>query len=219
MKEAVKCFMDQDYEDRELVVLNNHPVALVIDLPKVRVINESGYGSLGACRNRLLEEVGEGFVRTWDDDDLYLPWAISQGVGEIGDAPAWKPTYSWFSTKNSNYSLQGNAMEASVTYRADVVKKYGYRNSGGDEHVPLLEGIEIEGGMGEKDMGGRASYVYRWDNGEWHISGSLGSARSLEDRTADWISRNDDHGSGVPLVPEFVKDYYTEIAEAARGLI
>ena len=66
-----KCLLE------ELIILNNHPVPLICHLPQVTIINEPGYPSLGDCRNRLLELATGEYVRTWDDDDLYLPTAKS----------------------------------------------------------------------------------------------------------------------------------------------
>ena len=57
------------------IILNNHPEPLKCDLPQVQIYNEPGYETLGDCRNRLLELASGEFVRTWDDDDLYMPWS------------------------------------------------------------------------------------------------------------------------------------------------
>ena len=35
LREAVACFLAQDYPEKELVILNNHPTPLVCDLPGV----------------------------------------------------------------------------------------------------------------------------------------------------------------------------------------
>src|SRR5687768_14508500 len=108
--ETLACFLDQDYPHRELVILNNHPVPLEYDHPLVRIYNEPKYPSLGHCRDRLLELARGEFVRTWDDDDLYLPWTLSQGVGHIPvDAAAWKPARSWWVNGDSPAALAGNA--------------------------------------------------------------------------------------------------------------
>ena len=210
LKEAIQCFMLQDYDNRELIILNNHPVPLNIDLPQVRVINEPGHPTLGDCRNRLLDEATGRFVRTWDDDDLYLPWAISQGVKEIGSYAAFKPKFSWFSRRNSVYLKDGNVYEASWTALTEAVRKYGYKGqSGGDEHTPLSIGLEHEGFL-VKDV--RPSYCYRWDTPLVRISGSLGSD-TVEHRTENWKKHNDDHGDGKLLIPSFRKDYIAEILE------
>jgi len=195
--EALGMFLAQDYPNRELIILNNHPVPLQFDHPLVRIVNEPGHPSLGHCRNRLLDFADGEFIRTWDDDDLYLPWCISQGVDHIGNCQAWKPTRSWFTNGGKTFTLQGNAMEASVTWRRIAVEQVGYAETLGDEHAPLLARIP----MAQTELGAMAGYGYKWGCGEWHASGSLGSKQSLEARTASWMERNNHVKPGVPLIP------------------
>jgi len=220
LKQAVACFMEQDYENRELVVLNNHPTPIACDLPGVRILNEPGYPTLGDCRNRLLEEARGEFVRTWDDDDLYLPHAISQGVQMIPkDAPAWKPTYSWSWHKGKPIELRGNQYEASATWRTDYVRSVGYLSgSGGNEHKPLIEGLGKYGGMTKKDMKSEASYCYRWGFSPKHISGSLGGAH-IADRTRAWMDSHQDTGNGEPtLTPADISGYMALIYKRREEL-
>lgn len=210
--EAVACFVQQDYPNRELVILNNHPTPLVIDQPNVRVINEPGHPTLGHCRNRLLELAEGDYVRTWDDDDLYLPWSISQGVAHIGAAVAWKPSRSWFTSGGARYELRGNAMEASILCRADVARQFRYAETGGDEHKTLLAGLGD--GLKSRELGPWTGYCYRWGLGMHHISGSLGS-RTIEERTADWIENNQNAGDGSPIVPVDMSAWWERIAAHA----
>ena len=201
LKEALACFVQQDYAHRELIVLNNHAVPLHIDLPNVRVINDRKYPSLGDCRNALLAEASGAFVRTWDDDDLYLPWAISQGVRYIGEAPAFKPRWNWgWKVQQDEVYLSGNKYEAAWTVRIDVARRYGYQAaSGGNEHNPLEEGIQQEGGILKGNV--TPAYVYRIGSGLCRISGSLDKEHpeQWKDRTERWKQKNDDHGAEVPI--------------------
>ena len=222
VEQVLSCFLNQDYDDAELVILNNHPEPLFVSSIvrdhhslTVRVVNESGYKTLGACRNRLLELAQGEFVRTWDDDDLYLPWTLSQGMSLIGDAPAFKPARSWFTTDMSKFELQRNVFEAAMLVRTDVARKYGYKESGGDEHMPLLEGIAKEGGCREIEMGWQSSYIYRWGCGVWHISGSLGSNQTVEERTKVWVEKHNDTGGGSPLQYLSMYETWVRLTESA----
>ena len=197
LNEAVSCFLDQDYENKKLIILNNHPTPLICDLPQIIVYNEPIYPTLGDCRNRLIELADGDFIRTWDDDDLYMPWTLSQGIKYIKDSPAWKPKKSWFWLKEKNPELAENVFEAAILIRIDIAKKYGYlKSSGGNEHETLCKGIEKEGGCSNDDLGDLASYVYRWGWGSWHISGSLGS-NTIENRTKTWCEHNNDVQNGI----------------------
>ena len=197
LSEAVSCFLDQDYLNKELIILNNHPKPLTCDLPNVKIYNEPIYPTLGDCRNRLLQLADADFIRTWDDDDLYMPWTLSQGIEYIKDSPAWKPKKSWFWLREKSPELAENVFEAAILIKTEIAKKYGYLStSGGDEHHTLLDGINKEGGCGIDDLGNKASYCYRWGWGMWHISGSLGSD-SIENRTKEWVKHNNDTKDGA----------------------
>lgn len=218
--EALACFLAQSYPNRELIILNNHPEPLFCPYGRVTIYNEPKYPTLGHCRQRLLELARGELCRTWDDDDLYLPWAIMQGYSYLTamhpEADAWKPKRSWFiDTRDPvKWKLVENAMEASITFRTEAVRKVGYRLSGGDEHVPLLEGLKIA----SDEVGSFASYGYRWGWGEWHISGSLGSD-TIESRTRTWKEHNLDVRPGRPLVPAdltaILEKWSTKIDELA----
>jgi len=209
LREAISCFLLQNYENKELLILNNHPVPLVYNLPQVKIYNEPKYATLGDCRNRLLELADGELLRTWDDDDFYLPWAIKQGVEMIEDYVAFKPKRSWFCLQRKKYTLTENVFEASITFRTDFVRKYGYQSSGGDEHNPLMFALQ-KGGCRIEEMGIWASYVYRWGDGLHKISGTLGSD-TVENRTERWKKANDDHGNEVPIEPVSLSKYFYDI--------
>ena len=193
---AVVDFLQQDYPERELIILNNHPMPLAMpegmEDSRVRIINEPGHPTLGDCRIRLLQEAKGEFVRTWDDDDVYLPWTISQGVAHIGNEIAFKPRHSWFDCENGGVRLEDNVFEAAMLTRADFVREHSYQPTAGDEHHTLVQAIE-ERGLKRREFGVWASYVYRWGYGVHHISGTMGSG-TVEDRTAAWKAANNDTG-------------------------
>ena len=88
MRECLAFFLAQDYPAKRLFILNNHPTPLRCDLPDVTVFNEPS-DEPGIPRQRLLElairnsQLPIDFVHTWDDDDAWLPWHLSQAVRQI----------------------------------------------------------------------------------------------------------------------------------------
>ncbi len=216
LREAITCFLEQDYKNKELIILNNHPVPLRVDLPQVTMINKSGFPTLGDCRNFLLNMAKGEFVRTWDDDDLYMPWAISQGVEGmlIGNScDAFKPQLSWFSKgdwPDVIMELGANQYEASWTTWTDVAKRHGYKSSGGDEHSPLFA-------MAIREALVRPSYIYRWDTPLHRISGLLGSV-SVEEQHRIHMEANQDHGDGIPLTPVDLSPYWEAVGRAEDEL-
>jgi len=222
LTEAVSCFLAQDYPEKELIILNNHPVPIVCEYSNVLVLNEPYYETLGDCRNRLIGAARGEFIRTWDDDDLYLPFAISQGVENIGDAPAWKPLYGWgWNVEKDKMYLSGNKYEASWTVRRDVALKFQYLEcSGGNEHNSLERGLKSLGGIVKGDV--EPSYVYRLGSGLIRISGSLNkndlSRETTLARTDRWKRKNTDHGNCAPIERVSLKHYWQRIEKAKDEL-
>jgi hypothetical protein len=217
LEEAISCFLEQTYQDKELIILNNHPVPIVCDLPQVTVINGEHYKTLGDCRNRLLELATGHYVKTWDDDDLYLPWAISQGVESFPDgADIWQPEKSWsWHKSNKTIDFRGNVYEASWITLASSARDVGYlEGSGGNEHAPLKKLKRVRG----KITPCEASYVYTWGTGLCHISGTLGHKNGVEWRTERWKKRNNDHGSEEPIKKVSLNHYWEMLQERACEL-
>lgn len=205
IEELLAMFLTHDYANRELVILNNHPVALNFDHPLVRILNEPGHPSLGHCRQRLLDFADGEFCQTYDDDDLHLPWKLSQAVERIGDDQAWKPKESWWmdgdgmgSGKRRRpgvFELAANAMESSILFRTDFVKSVGYQLTQQGEHGPLLAAIGNK--LAISDMGQWTGYCYMWRR---HDSGM--NASIAQQDAASWRMANSDASEG-PLVPAY----------------
>lgn len=86
--EAAWMFLQQDYPNKELVILNDCPgQTYICDLPEgagVRVINApERFATLGAKRNACIEEAQGELIAVWDDDDVYLPWRLSYSVTQM----------------------------------------------------------------------------------------------------------------------------------------
>lgn len=220
VERALACFLMQDYPERELIILNTHAVPLRLDYrstfeypltssAKIFIVNEPCHSTLGDQRNRLLSLAQGDLVRSWDDDDIYLPWSISQGVRGILDNPgraAWKPKQSWYSAgAGIAPELVENTLEPSITFRADIARKYRYfANASGDEHVGLIGGINLhEGGFVYGDVGVSTGFCCVYGAGTApHVSGTLGEKTSATERAARWRAQQTDV-SREPLRPNW----------------
>ena len=91
LAEMLWCFEKQDYPDRELVILDDAGQYKNQEGDRWRLISSPGrYTSLGEKRNatvRLASSDSE-YIAIWDDDDLYLPWALS-AVADALDRAEW----------------------------------------------------------------------------------------------------------------------------------
>jgi glycosyltransferase involved in cell wall biosynthesis len=83
-RRAVKCFLDQTYPNKELVVLDDGQQDysdIFVDIPSddicyIRIEKQEGT-YLGGLRNLVLDQAKGDFLVQWDDDDWYHPDRIS----------------------------------------------------------------------------------------------------------------------------------------------
>ena len=84
--QAIALFLDQDYPDKELVILDDGTDAigdLVPAEPAIRYIRTAPGLSLGAKRNAACEAARGDVILHWDDDDWYAPGRIRRQVDAL----------------------------------------------------------------------------------------------------------------------------------------
>ena len=90
--QAVRYFLDQDYPDKELVVLEDGTSTLagrLPDDPRIRhVVTGLPARSIGTMRNEACRLARGEIVAHWDDDDWYGPERISRQVAAIRSGEA-----------------------------------------------------------------------------------------------------------------------------------
>ena len=220
LRQAVACFLEQDYQNKELIVVNNHPVPLCIEHPQIKVYNEAKYLTLGHCRTRSLELASGEFIKIWDDDDLYLPWALTQSMENLIKTDRklfWKPYSSWFWPNRKNMYLTQNWYEASYLVHVDIMRKYGFDREGKYENLSWCdEGIQkLEGGVPTTEMGILSHYIYRWGHFNSHVSNGLGGA-TVALRNKYWAEKNIDTGGGHPLERADMGRYWQQLYDHAK---
>jgi hypothetical protein len=77
-REAVRCFVEQTYPPRELLILNDGEEAIGVEAGNIREIRieKVATRTLGDLRNLALELAYGDWVIQWDDDDWYGPERI-----------------------------------------------------------------------------------------------------------------------------------------------
>lgn len=72
---AVKCFQNQTYPKKELLIINHGEIQLLNGQPNVRElrVRKAEHETIGDLRNIGLEEARGEFIICWDDDDWYSP--------------------------------------------------------------------------------------------------------------------------------------------------
>ncbi|MGD9712907.1 MAG: glycosyltransferase, partial [Thermomicrobiales bacterium] len=182
VEEAIESFLRQDYPNKELILLNDTPgQELVCDAPGVMVVNVAErYPTLGEKRNALVQLAKGELLAVWDDDDISLPWRLSQSVEKMGnleyycDHLAWYQESQWFST--DVHVLTGGPH---AIYRRDAFDEVG-------GYPPINYGIDLalqklirdrgKSGTGELPHARTAErreihYIYRRGVSPVHITG------------------------------------------------
>lgn len=120
VEEAVYSFLQQDYQNKELIICNDTPgQSIVIQHPRIKCVNlAQRFDTLGNKIHYMLHTLAQGdFVCRWDDDDISLPWRLSYSVGRliqlakdnprhchsfrvpsgiVSFASEWRPENHWF---------------------------------------------------------------------------------------------------------------------------
>jgi len=175
--ELVRCFERQDYPQRELIILDDAGQYENGEGEGWRLVSVGErFATLGEKRNAAAALVSPDVeaLAVWDDDDLYLPWALSASVAALRRAPWSRPSLVLHPTPDGNLRQHrtGGLFQGGWAYRRAV-----FQHSGG--YAPLNNGEDREfasrlarAHVGRADpirLGFRPFYVYCWGGG-WHLS-------------------------------------------------
>ncbi|MGZ5227755.1 MAG: glycosyltransferase [Burkholderiales bacterium] len=180
LEEAIECFLRQDYQDKELIILNDCPrQTLVCKLPNVLVLNlPRRMSSLGEKRNLLVSVARGDVFFPWDDDDISLPTRLSKSIELLGDEyEYYNPARYW--------QMDSTGLRADhplgVGHNCSAYRRDVFNRVGGYAHVSSGEDADIDMRMREhgkfvpfKNTNfGPAEwfYIYRWGVSSTHLSG------------------------------------------------
>lgn len=164
----------QTYPNKELILFNTDiefPYRMGYEDPSITIVNNAydyltglPYTNRGdICRDAVWHARGDYFM-LMDDDDIYLPWYVQQGVDKIEEVgkDAWKPMKSFFASTNQ-LDLVMNTMEASVIVKMDRIREIGFRNDlTGYEGLSWYTKLRDEGQLDEYYKDYIPSYCFNW---------------------------------------------------------
>ncbi|MGA2035938.1 MAG: hypothetical protein ABSG68_27125 [Thermoguttaceae bacterium] len=177
----IRCFLGQDYpaDQRELIVLDDAGQYADQQGDGWRLVSVSKrFASLGEKRNaaaRLARDCCEAFC-VWDDDDLYLPWALCASAAALRQAPWSRPSLVLHPQADGSLwqHRTGGLFHGGWAYRRELFERFGgYPAVNNGEDQALARRWE-QAGTGEADpcaLGFAPFYVYPWGGGAWHLSG------------------------------------------------
>ncbi len=220
---SLSLFLNQDYEDRLLLIYQNSEVQQTlhesVDTSKVLLVNnhidsETGkrYQNLGAIYRDALSYIPEDVevISFWDDDDLFLTDHISQGaVGYLKalsqNKIAYKPQKSYNRYMKNPIGLVENTLEPSIFVKASHIREYGFSPDTTEQHLkwvhPLTQNNQLL-----VDPEGKPTLIYNWgdDFPTWKTSGDFRNPENFN----NYRNFSQDHGDRI-LTPHDVSYYYT----------
>lgn len=189
VEEAIESFLRQDYQDKELLIINDAAgQELVFNHPQVRIWNlDYRVPDLSAKIQMAIDNAqGELFCR-WDDDDIHLPWRLSLSVKKLATcgSPEWRPRNYWFDPGTLRHNVgHANSHVTAIWSRACLAAiggVYPPKYSGYEDQAfnAALKAAGIPGGL-EILPKEEIFYFYRWSTGGFHLSGAGGDSANLQ---------------------------------------
>lgn len=176
INEILYCFLAQDYENKELIILNDQEkIKYSYNDSRVRIFNLSErFPSLGTKRNYTRRLVKGDYVFIMDDDDIYYSNHISRLIE--------------FHQKNPTYDIVGNGMchfsqdnrdiqnqPDPLAFNGACIKTNYYLTHEFPDNKSSGEDFDyIQAAKVKKTNDGETSWHYRWGLDIWHISGMGG---------------------------------------------
>lgn len=180
LAELLYCFLAQDWPNKELVIVQDEAEQqLVCDHPDVRIINwPRRMSSLGLKRNFGVSQCRGDYIFHVDDDDLYLPHKIRQGIENASAMGVFKTDLVILDTDPMELvrgQLPSNYM---YTHRSFAMGSgYGIESHwGGDPQLMGILDLFMDR-MGDQCLAvEKPSYIYRWKSTPYHNSARPGGA-------------------------------------------
>lgn len=224
LRESLACWLAQDCKLGKLQIWNFHevPIKLAQPYPNVEIINEPHHLDNIDTWLAALDRVKTPFVRIWGDDDLYLPWTVSQGLIYIGNRPAVMPVGRYHFRRDyggSAHYFVDQQDGGNLTMRTEVAKRPGCIDQ--NDIITIPDGTFIlpdSLGILPYWILVASDYIGGHYNKSHHISCAT-PAPGRKTRDSIWRSRQNDPGDGVtPLTPasiswhmNIMKEYRPEL--------
>lgn len=225
---SVRMFLDQDYEgEHGLLIYNNSSVPQNLfphtynGNKSVVLINQhldsrtgDPYTNLGAIYRDAIGYISEDtdVIIHWDDDDLFLPDHISEGVKGVTRAReqgkiAYKPAQSYY-RHPGGIQLMSNTLEPSIFVPFSHLREYGYHESTSDQHLRWVDPLAY-GGQILVDDKGKPTMIYNWGDKDiptFKTSGNAGNPDNFQ----NYRNFSTDHGDQIitPWSIERLEKYY-----------
>jgi len=247
---SLRLFMNQQHDPEKdhldifhLLIYNNSNVDLKLDpslweneenagYKSVQLVNQhiskrtgEPYTNLGDIYNDALEYIPDttDVIVHWDDDDLFLPNHIMEGVKGLQAAmimgkEAYKPAQSYY-RHPGGVQLMSNTLEPSIFVTTDHLLKHKYGLSTTDQHLQWVNPLVYEQKILVDDHG-TPTLIYNWGDTDiptFKTSGNAGHPNNFN----NYRNFSKDHGDQIltPWKKEEVQKYYDLVHATATSQV
>jgi glycosyltransferase involved in cell wall biosynthesis len=226
LEESIFSFLQQDYDNCELIVCNDMPKQhFIFEHPRVKVINmTTRCSSLGEKRNLTTSFATGDVFLTWGDDDIHLRHRVSRMVQAYEAS-----TYKHMIREGAYYTLYGNEVKHNKSSPSGscLVDRDSFYRAGG---IPLVNSGEDYAFFTRMrstfpiayipEAKGPAAFIYRWSgSARPHISGFGEDKKGKKsgwdimlEKAEQLLASGKEPSGHYKLSPVWRRDYYKVIA-------
>jgi glycosyltransferase involved in cell wall biosynthesis len=220
LEESVESFLRQDHPHKELILCNDTPgQELAFDHPQVRVFNlGTRFPNLGCKIAWMIAQARGDVLCRWDDDDVSLPWRLAVSHRRLGQAMHWAPHTFWYDNGRLSIPDGPACSHMMAIWRRGLLDRIGgypvdYDPHTSHEDMEFDRLVKAAGLHCERPRLRPAElfYVYRWNNGVFHLSGCHDGSESWEA-----IGRRPVTPGVFRIRPRWLRDWVGETRNALR---
>ena len=175
LEESLNSFLQQDYPNKEMIIVNDYPEQkLIFDHPQVKIFNlDETFSKIGSKENFATDLCKGEIICQWDDDDVALPNHMDNVAEHFVDGVNilhWETGVLCHITGIEKVTWIGNS---GIVFRKSAWKAIGghpIENAGYD--MTFIERLHKYGGKKFVEMSDdKASWFYMWGGRSYHMSG------------------------------------------------
>lgn len=207
LEEAIQSFLLQDFEKKEMVIVNDCPdVKYRYNHPKVKIYNlNKRFFTISKKLEWGFKKCNYEFIYRLDDDDLLAPDALNMTYNDIKNRPGfdvYRSKNQYFFMNNKFENISSNVNNGNV-YSKSYIKKIIFPDKSFGEDVDITFGENVKIYQPER----KPTMIYRWGMNTYHVSGLGDIKPDLARHKVDGIVTKEN--GIIKLNPNFKNDYYS----------
>ncbi|KIO74593.1 hypothetical protein TH53_25510 [Pedobacter lusitanus] len=157
LQKAIRCFQEQNYPNKELVVSyprKDPSTRKILDEVlkeselKILIIERDDDESVGNARNHAVAKAGGDYICIWDDDDWYHPSRLSyqfksmQTLGQGYQASVLTYVILYDTTTGKAYASFPYTWDGSILCRKEIIMQNQYANANKAEDTHIIKFLD-----------------------------------------------------------------------------